>query len=225
LSSRVPCVSDRDGFVEIVNEQTFQSSARTRGNICQVASWSAHVLRVHRTRSNRRCGYRSLLGLCTSNGRQLIRTWYLPNGRSSLTRPIENAGPVIGAQHCLVVENPTGHIERPDAELAHVAEGSSARSVQHRASSSPCSSSAASAARPSLVSVSRSAASRSIRPLTTMAVAIAPVTPARAHSVPEATQNSSTRSGTVSSAAIAASRFVGSIGSLKRGIEIAFRPA
>jgi hypothetical protein len=41
-----------------------------------------------------------------------------------------------------------------------------------------------------------------------MAVAVAPVTPARAHSVPEATQNSSTRSGTLSSAAMFEAAFV-----------------
>jgi hypothetical protein len=49
-------------------------------------------------------------------------------------------------------------------------------------------SSVSSTARPSLVSASSSREFRSIRPLTAMAVAVAPVTPAPAHSVPEATR-------------------------------------
>jgi hypothetical protein len=45
--------------------------------------------------------------------------------------------------------------------------------------------------------------------LITMAVAVAPVTPARAHSVPEATQNSRTRSETLSPIAMFAAPFIG----------------
>jgi len=55
-------------------------------------------------------------------------------------------------------------------------------------------SSASSTARPSGVSTTR-AASRSIRPRTNIAISVAPVTPACAHSLPDAIQNSSMRSG------------------------------
>jgi hypothetical protein len=58
----------------------------------------------------------------------------------------------------------------------------------------PAPGSASSTARPSGVSTSR-AASRSIRPRTNIAISVAPVTPACSHSVPNAIQNSSMRSG------------------------------
>jgi hypothetical protein len=61
--------------------------------------------------------------------------------------------------------------------------------------------SARSAARPSSVSTRRPWASRTIRPRTTSAVMVSPVTPARCQSVPLATQNRSMRSRTLSGVA------------------------
>jgi hypothetical protein len=106
--------------------------------------------------------------------------------------------------HLQIVMDASGdtrhQFERPHAELTHVAE-------RHRLDSGGpfvLSRTATPRAprRPWGVSTSRAAAPRLTRPRTTIAVTVAPVTPASAHSVPLARQNSRMRSGVERSAAM-----------------------
>jgi hypothetical protein len=83
--------------------------------------------------------------------------------------------------------------ERPHAELAHVVERHRLDRLVEAGHQRSLPSGASSTARPSGVSTSLSAASRSTRPRTTICVTVAPVISARAHSVPLERQNSRMR--------------------------------